>query len=239
MIPGNLVRYFSVLVLVLMTATCLNPAQSLAQQPDPGELGLEYAEAAGGNAQALRAYIWQQRVEVKRGGEVVVTILQQLRYSEGELQTTLISQEPEKPGGRGPKNKKRKKAYEACVGAAQSIPKLLTSYVMMTSGQTVDFFSKGKMTPGKEGDKKATRIDGNDVLQKGDSVMLLVDLAGNTPQTMIITTLADDKVVQAEMDFHPLADGPHYMSIAHVSMPDQELELKIENYDHLKQDASK
>ena len=68
MIPGNLVRYFSVLVLVLMMATHWNPAQSLAQQPDPGELGLKYAEAAAGNAQALRAYIWQQRVEVKRGG---------------------------------------------------------------------------------------------------------------------------------------------------------------------------
>ena len=77
MIRRNLARYFSVLVLILLTATSAIPSESPAQQPDPGELGLEYAEAAAGNAQALRVYIWQQRVEVKRGGEVVVTILQQ------------------------------------------------------------------------------------------------------------------------------------------------------------------
>jgi len=239
MIPGELARYCSVLVLVLMTVTCAIPAESLAQQSDPGELGLKYAESVAGNAQALRAYIWQERVEVKRRGEVLVTVVQQLRYSEGELQSTLISQEPKKPGGNGPKNKKKREGYEACVRAAQSITKLLASYVMMTSGQTVDFFSNGKMTPEEEGDERATRIEGNDVLQKGDSVMLLADLAGNTPRRMNITTMADGKLVKAKMDFASLADGPYFMSLTHVSMPDQEFELKIENYDHVKQDKDK
>ena len=96
-----------------------------AQEPaDPAQMALDYAAALQSNAKALQAYSWNERTQVSMGGEDVVVILQSIRYTtDGELQATLISQEPEKPGGRGPKKKKAKKIYDGSVEAAHAIPK--------------------------------------------------------------------------------------------------------------------
>lgn len=222
-------------VLVTLLIVSL-PGILQAQEPaDPAQMALDYAAALQGNAKALQAYSWNERTQVSMGGENVVVILQLVRYTtDGDLQATLISQEPEKPGGRGPKKKKAKKIYDGSVEAANAIPKLLVSYTMLSSGQLVDFFGKGTLSPGDGDMAGTTKIVGANVLQQGDAVTLWLDMATMLPKGMDVKTVANEKVIEASLDFSVLEEGTAYPSAAEAVIAENDMTIKYETFDHKK-----
>jgi hypothetical protein len=210
--------------------------QLMAQDTgDSAQMALDYSKVLEANTKALQAFSWNERSEVTMEGEEVVVILRLIRFSEGgEFQATLLSQQPEKPGGKGPKNKKAQKIYDGAVGAAQSIPQLLMSYTMLSSGQLVDFFGNGKMSPGEGDMAGTTKIAGANVLQKGDSVTLYLDPTTLTPKGMDVKTVANDQAIEAYLDFALLEDGTSYLSKADSTIPEKGMEIKFETFDHKK-----
>jgi len=222
-----------VLVMVLiMSLPGLLQAQASA---DPAQMALDYAAAIQNNTKALQAYSWNERTQATKGGEDVVVILQLIRYTaEGDFQATLISQEPERPGGRGPKKKKAKKIYDGSVDAAKAIPNLLLSYTMLSSGQMVDFFTKGTLSSGSGDMAGTTKVVGSNVLQQGDAVTLWVDMATMLPRGMDVSTVANDQAIEAAMDFGLLDDGTAYLSAAKSVIAENDMTIKYETFDHKK-----
>jgi hypothetical protein len=224
-------------VVLLTTIFALSLTGPLLAQDavDPAQLALDYSGAIQANTKALTAYSWNQRSDVSLEGAEVVVILELIRYTDaGERQVTLISQDPGEPGGRGPKHKKAKKIYEASVGAAQSIPQLLMGYTMLSSGQLVDFFGNGTMSPGEDEMAGTTKIVGANVMQKGDAVTLWIDVATLLPKAMDVKTVANDKPIEAYLDFSVLEDGTSYLSHAETLIPENDMKIVFETFDHKK-----
>jgi hypothetical protein len=225
------------LVVLLGTTLILSLAGPLMAQEtdDTAQIGLDYSKALQVNTKALQAYSWNERSQVSMEGEDIVVILQLIRYTEGgEFQATLLSQQPEKPGGKGPKNKKARKIYDGAVGAAQSIPSLLMSYTMLSSGQLVDLFGNGTLSPGDEDMAGTTKIVSSNVLQKGDSVTLYVDMTTMLPKGMDVKTVANEKAIEAYVDFGVFEDGTTYLSTAEAVIPENGMKIKFETFDHKK-----
>ena len=222
-------------VVLLGTVLVLSLTGPLIAQEteDSAQLALDYSAAIQANTKALMAYSWNQRSQVSMEGADVVVLLELIRYtSEGERPTTLISQQPGEPGGKGPKKQKAKKIYEGSVGAAQSIPKLLMAYTILSAGQLVDFFNKGTMSAGEGDMAGTTKIVGSNVLQKGDSVTLWVDVTNMRPKGMDIKTVANEKAVDAYLDFSVLEDGTSYLSVAESLIPENNMKINFETFDH-------
>ena len=202
---------------------------------DATQMALDYSKAIQANTKALMAYSWNERSQVSMEGEDIVIILQLIRYTkDGEFQATLLSQEPDRPGGKGPKKKKAKAIYDGSVNAAMSIPQLLMSYTMLTAGQLVDFFGNGTLSPGDGDMAGTTKIVSSNVLQKGDSVTLYVDMTTMLPKGMDVKTVANEKAIESYLDFGVLEDGTSYLSNAETTIPENGMKIVMETFDHKK-----
>lgn len=225
------------LVALLGTTLILSLVGPLMAQEteDTAQIALDYSKALQANTKALMAYSWNERSQVSMEGEDIVVILQLIRYTkDGQFQATLLSQEPDRPGGKGPKKKKANAIYDGSVQAATSIPQLLMSYTMLTSGQLVDFFGNGTMSPGDEDMAGTTKIVSSNVLQKGDSVTLYVDMTTMLPKGMDVKTVANEKAIEAYLDFGLLKDGTTYLSNAETVIPENGMKIMLETFDHKK-----
>jgi hypothetical protein len=225
------------LVMLLGTILILSLTGPLMAQDsdDNAQLALDYSKAIQANTKGLMAYSWNERSQVSMEGADVVVILQLIRYTkDGQFQATLLSQEPGRPGGKGPKNKKANAIYDGSVNAATSIPKLLMAYTMLTSGQLVDFFGNGTLSPG-DGDLAGTiKIVSSNVLVKGDSVTLYVDMTTMLPRGMDVKTVANEKAIESYLDFSVLEDGTSYLSNAETIVPENGMKILMETFDHKK-----
>ena len=202
---------------------------------DTAQMALDYSKAVQANTKELMAYSWNERSQVSMEGEDVVVILQLIRFTkDGQFQATLLSQEPDRPGGRGPRKKKANAIYDGAVNAATSIPQLLMAYTMLTAGQLVDFFGNGTLSPGDGEMAGTTKIVGSNVLQKGDSVTLYVDTNTMLPKGMDVKTVANEKAIEAYLDFGVLEDGIAYLSNAETVVPENSMKILMETFDHKK-----
>ena len=225
------------LVVLLGTTLILSLVGPLMAQEteDPAQVALDYSKALQANTKTLMAYSWNERAQVTMEGEDIVVILQLIRYTkDGQFQATLLSQKPDRPGGKGPRNKKANAIYDGSVQAASSIPQLLMSYTMLSSGQLVDFFGNGTMSPGDGDMAGTTKIVSSNVLQKGDSVTLYVDMTTMLPKGMDVKTVANEKAIEAYLDFGVLEDGTTYLSNAETVIPENGIKIMLETFDHKK-----
>ena len=225
------------LVILLGTILILSLAGPLMAQDsdDTAQMALDYSKAIQANTKGLMAYSWNERSQVSMEGADVVVILQLIRYTDdGQFQSTLLSQEPDRPGGRGPKNKKANAIYDGSVNAATSIPQLLMAYTMLTAGQLVDFFGNGTLSPGDGDMAGTTKIVTSNVLVKGDSVTLYVDMTTMLPKGMDVKTVANEKAIESYLDFGVLEDGTSYLSNAETLIPENGMKILLETFDHKK-----
>ncbi len=225
------------LVILLGTILVLSLTGPLMAQDsdDTAQMALDYSKAIQANTKGLMAYSWNERSQVSMEGADVVVILQLIRYTDdGQFQSTLLSQEPDRPGGRGPKNKKANAIYDGSVNAATSIPQLLMAYTMLTAGQLVDFFGNGTLSPGDGDMAGTTKIVTSNVLVKGDSVTLYVDMTTMLPKGMDVKTVANEKAIESYLDFGVLEDGTSYLSNAETLIPENGMKILLETFDHKK-----
>jgi hypothetical protein len=225
------------LVILLGTIMILSLTGPLMAQDsdDNAQLALDYSKAIQANTKGLMTYSWNERSQVSMEGADVVVILQLIRYTkDGQFQATLLSQEPGRPGGKGPKSKKANAIYDGSVNAATSIPKLLMAYTMLTSGQLVDFFGNGTLSPGDGDMAGTTKIVSSNVLVKGDSVTLYVDMTTMLPRGMDVKTVANEKAIESYLDFGVLEDGTSYLSNAETLIPENGMKILMETFDHKK-----
>lgn len=219
-------------VTLVLIGLGLGSSNALSQEStDPGQMALKYAQAQAANGKALMAYTWQQRTELSHEGEEVVVKLVQIHFdAQGKRQVTQISEQVNAKKQRGLRKRIAKKKEGELKSEMQQLVKLATSYLMMTEGQTVDFFQKAKITP-DEDSPNVVEISGTSVLNKGDSVQLWMDTTTQVPSKMNVTTTAGEDSVTIEVDYRSLKVGPHYPSQFTLGIPSKEMQIQVEDYD--------
>ena len=77
-----------------------------------------------------------------------------------------------------------------------------------------------------------TKIVGANVLQQGDAVTLWVNMATMLPKGMDVKTVANEKAIEASLDFSILEEGTSYLSTAESVIAENDMTIKFETFDH-------
>jgi len=215
------------------------PHTGVATQ-DPQQLKQQFAEAQQQNKEALRAYTWQSRTEIKLKGESKNVKVEQVRYDlDGALQKTPIAGTDEQPqqestGGRrrrGGRLKEKivKKKTEEFTEEMQALGALVASYGQLSAEETQAFAAAATVGEG-EGDLAGTvRINGGGIKQPGDEMTVWIDPQTFMMRRLEIHTSYEDNEVSLTAEFRRVVDGPTYQARTTLRYPQRELELTVEN----------
>jgi hypothetical protein len=200
-------------LLSLAIVALIAPAahEAAAQAPittskDPGQWALIYSDVLNKNRQLLKDYSWQYRVEVQENNALLYVDNLAANYgSDGRVETFRLSQDLQMKQRQGLLLKAGQEAKLREVEAKIEVLKEhIGDYVYMTRGQVVDFFGKAKKSEAV-GYDNALRLDGENVLTKGDSVTLYGDKSTAFPIYLAFTVPLDAKTaIRCEVHFRHL-----------------------------------
>ena len=197
-----------------------------------GQMNQRLIEAQKENARALRQYEWKSRSEILKDGESKKAQVAQVRYDpNGELEKTIIasSPEPDLPshGLRGFIAKKKKKEF---LEKVEKLSALAKAYSNLPPEVMQRFLTTASFTSGQQ---NLIRIEGRDVMQAGDSMVVFVDAMTRKQRRIEINSVLDDKPVTVISEFRDLGPtGPTYMEKSQVTYNRGDVVLITENFDH-------
>lgn len=229
---------------LILTAMLLGVTQSqflagaslaLPQAMDPAKV----AAAIKGNAQALKAFIWQQRLQLQVKGETKKVTLNQMNYDMyGNLQKTLLSEQPaaeeSSGGGRGGRLKQRiiKKKTGEFKEMMEGIASLVKSYTELPPDQLQAALKQAAVSQGEGDMQGAIKIQMRNVIQQGDSLTLWIDQAAMLFRRIAITTKYEGNPVTATANYDRLQSGQVYMAKAVLNYPKKEVVVEIDNLNY-------
>lgn len=213
------------------------------QDPEMQQKVAAAKEAAARNQQALREYSWTSTTEILVKGEVKNTKIESNQYGpDGTVQKTDLSEPPEQEqqssgrrrGGRVKGKIVAKKTGEM-QEEMQSAAVLVRSYVPPAPDklQAVIAADGVSITPSSDG---AAVVRFANYEKEGDSLTLTLDAATMGMQKMSVDTWLDDsnKQVTLEVTFQSLPDGTSYAANTVLAIPDDNIEVHIENSNYEK-----
>lgn len=206
------------------------------QSPDLQQKAAAAKEAAAQNQQALRSYSWITKTELSLKGEVKNTKIESCRYGpDGQVQKTELTEPPPPPqrqrGLRGAivahKTAEMKEELEASAALVQS-------YVPPTPEKLQAVIAAGGVTLTPAAGTAAIRFA--DYVKTGDSLTLTLDSGDKTLQRIAVDTWLDepDKKVTLAVSFQTLPDGTNYAAQTVMSIPGENIEVRIENSNYQK-----
>jgi hypothetical protein len=135
-------------------------------------------------------------------------------------------------GIRGLVAKKKKAEATELIEALQRFAK---SYGELPPAEMQEFMNKATVTLETSAPKPLLRIEGANVLQPGDSMVVWLDANTRRQRRMEINSSFDAKPVRIVTEFRDLLNGPTYMARSVLDYPSEELTLTVENfeYEHL------
>ena len=203
-------------------------------------------QAAAQNQQALRAYTWIEKTEVSLKGEVKSTKIDSCRYGpEGTVQKTPLSEPQPKAEAdtrRGPKARAKagmkdrvvekktgemKQEMEAAVA-------LVRQYLPPSSDKIQAAMAAGRIT--KVPGAATTALKIADYEKAGDSLTLTLDTEMKSMRQITVETWLDkpENKVTLEVSFQSLADGTNYAASTVLTIPEKNIEVRIENSNYQK-----
>jgi hypothetical protein len=205
------------------------------QAMDPAKV----AAAIKGNAQALKAFIWQQRLQLQVKGETKKVTLNQMNYDMyGNLQKTLLSEQPaaeqSSGGGRGGRLKQRiiKKKTGEFKEMMEGIASLVKSYTELPPEQLQAALKQAAFSQGEGDMQGAIKIQMHNVNQQGDSLTLWIDQAAMLFRKIAITTKYEGNPVTATANYDMLQSGQVFMAKAVLNYPKKEVVVEIDNLNY-------
>lgn len=179
------------------------------------------------NAKKTMNYSWTKRTEVKVKGEVKSTVTELVRYDvDGEMQTTLISQDKAKAPKRIKGKIAKKKGGEMQDWMAE-LGQVLKEYSLPTTGNLVDFLDKAKVEKGADG----IQLTAVNVIIPVDSMTMWVDQNMKLTKTEVATE-HDGADVQLTTDHSTTPDGLDYVARTVIVVPDKNVEMTVENFSY-------
>jgi hypothetical protein len=214
----------------IMTLILFGALVVLAQ--DPAQLKEMVARSQQQNAQALKQYTWKSRNEVRKNGESKSTQLFLMRYgADGNIQKSQIggSAPPAMPKGPilGRLAEKKKEEFIELVNALQEQVK---AYSHLSPEKMQAFLASATISARL--DQGIVQIQGENILQRGDSMSIWFDAKTRKQRRVEIGTFLENDPVKAVIEFNDLPAGPTYMARTVVNYPKDALQLITENFDY-------
>jgi len=210
----------------------------LTQGPDPARV----AATIKANAQALKAFSWQQRMQIQIKGETKKVTLNQMNYDvNGNLQKTLLSEQPPPdssapaPGGRL-RGRVKQKVVAKKTGEfkemMEGIASLIKSYTELPPEQLQAALKKASFSQGQGDMNGSIQIQMASVLQQGDGLTLWIDSEALLFRRIAIASTYDQQPLTATANYAILQAGPVYMGEAIVNYPAKQVVLQIDNLNY-------
>jgi hypothetical protein len=215
-----------------------------AQLPrlDPAQMQQAYLQQRQQTARALRQYEWKSRTETQVNDKTSDTSLFLVRYDpEGKQQKTRIGGEEATKGGGRPRitlpgkiigARKQKKAAEEAKEFQENLQRALSAYENIPPDKLRGFFENASFQPGKGELSGTIRIQGNDIVQTGDTMTLWVDPRTRETRQSDIRTTLEGKPMRIASLFAKLPDGVPYTKQTIVDIEAKKMRIITENFDY-------
>lgn len=201
--------------------------------------GLEPAKVAATikeNAQALKAFTYQQRLQLQLKGETKKVTLNQMDYDMyGNLQKTLLSEQPgadAPPSGGRLKQRVVKKKKGEFKEMMQEISALVKSYAEIPPDQLQAALKQGSFSPGQGDMQGAIQVQMHNVNQRGDSLTLWIDQQAMLFRRAVIATTYEGNPVTTTANYAMLPTGQVHMAQAILNYPKKEVVVQIDNLNY-------
>jgi hypothetical protein len=223
---------------VIAGSSFSGPTAAAVQNMDPAKV----AAAIKANGQALKAFIWQQRMQLQLKGETKKTTLNQMNYDpNGNLQKTLLSEEPPAdssppPSGGRLRGRVKQKVVAKKKGEfkemMEGIASLVKSYAELPPEQLQSALKKAVLTPGQGDMSGSVQIQMANLLQQKDSLTIWIDEGTLLFRKIAIVSSYDHKPVTATANYSMLPSGQAYMAQAIVNYPEKQVVVEINNLNY-------
>lgn len=234
---------YGVLGAFLLTALLLagNKSQNVSAISEPAFPQAMNPEQVAGtikaNAQALKTFTYQQRMQLQLKGETKKVTLTQISYDmNGNEQKTQLSEGPppdssQSPGGRGGRLKQRvvEKKTDEFKDMMQQIVALVKSYTELPHEQMQASLKQASFSPGEGDMSGSVQILMRNVNQSGDSMTIWIDRTAMLFRRVTIATTYEGNPVTVVANYAMLPSGQVYMAQAILTYPKKEVVVEIDN----------
>jgi hypothetical protein len=207
-----------------------------AQSPDLQQKAAAAKEAAARNQQALRSYSWVTKTELSLKGEVKNTKLESCQYGpDGKVQKTELSEPPPPPEKtRGLKGKMVAKKTGEMKKELEDSAALVHSYIPPAPEKIQAAIAAGKVTQSPGAGAASIRFA--DYEKAGDSLTLTMDSESKSMRQIAVDSWLEkpDEKVTLAVTFQSLPDGTNYAAETVLSIPGNNIEVRIENSNYQK-----
>ena len=193
----------------------------------------QVAATIKGNAQALKAFSYQQRMQLQLKGETKKVTLNQITHDmSGNEQKTLLSEEPasggQPSGGRLKQRVVAKKTGEF-KDMMHSIAALVKSYTELPPQQMQASLKQASFSQGEGDMAGSVQILMRNVNQQGDSMTIWIDRTAMLFRKAEIATTYEGNPVTTTANYAMLPSGQVYMAQAVLNYPKKEVVVEIDN----------
>jgi len=207
--------------------------------------GMNPEQVAGtikANAQALKAFSYQQRMQLQLKGETKKVILSQMSYDMyGNQQKTQLSEDPppgssQQDSGGGRRGRIKEKVVEKKTGEfkqmMEEISALVKSYTELPPEQLQAALKQAAFSPGQGDMNGSVQIVMHNVIQNGDSMTIWIDRTAMLFRRVVIATTYEGNPVTTTANYAMLPSGQVYMAQAILNYPKKEVVVQIDNQNY-------
>jgi hypothetical protein len=185
------------------------------------------------NAQALKSFSYQQRLQLQLKGETKKVTQNQITHDmNGNEQKTLLSEQPpadaQPSGGRIKRRVVAKKTgeFKYMMG---DIAALVKSYAELPPEKLQSSLKQATISPGEGDMSGAVQIVMHNVNQNGDSMTIWIDKTTMLFRRAVIETTYEGNPVTTTANYSTLQSGQVYMAQAILNYPKKQVVVQIDN----------
>ena len=196
---------------------------SLPLDLDAAKVAASYDRVMWEMMRALQRRQWERRIEIRKGGEVVFSEHARVRLdAEGKAVAQKLpgSGEEKKFGLRGRRQKRTEEKMLALYG---ELVELVRTYAFMPRDKRVSFVQNATWSPGFGGLAQSIQLEGIDVMNEHDWVVMWLDAGTYAPRKMVVTAVLQQDMAQLDINFDHADDGTLYPSSMSMVIPTQDL----------------
>ena len=227
-------RALGVFLVILFAATISHFVSASGESASPqGANPQQVAAAIKANAEALKAFSYQQRTQLQLKGETKKITLNKMSHDiNGNLQKTLISEQPaagaQPSGGRIKRRVVAKKTGEF-KEMMDEIAALVKSYTELPPERLQASMKQAVFSAGQGDMDGSVHIVMQNVIQKGDSLTLWIDRKTMLFRRAEIATSYEGNPVTTTANYATLTSGQGYMAQAVLNYAKKEIVVQIDN----------
>lgn len=222
------------LLAALMFAATTSQFVFATLQSSPAQVNPQQVAATiKANTQALKAFSYQQRLQLQLKGETKKVTLNQITYDmNGNVQRTLLSEQPpadaQPSGGRLKRRIVAKKTGEF-KNMMEDISALVKSYTELPPEQLQASLKQASISAGEGDLAGAVQIAMHNVIQNGDSMTIWIDRTTMLFRRAVIATTYDGNPVTTTANYNTLQSGQVHMAQAVLNYPKKKVVVQIDN----------